>query len=122
MSASIRVSASPAQVRKWAESNVNPKTGNPWIKPGQRGRLGAPVIKAYNAANGVKHTESEYVPTIKHTAKPEKGRKVTRTVNVARVRAAAKYAGVFDKERGTLPKSVLDAYVLGDLKDAPESE
>lgn len=104
----VRVSASPAQVREWAEDQG-------LIKAGQRGRLGAPVIKAYNKANAVKHTETAFVPTIKHTAKPEKGPKVTRTVNVALVRKAAKEAGVFAGERGTLPTSVLDAYVLGTL-------
>lgn len=105
---SVRVSASPKQVREWAEAEG-------LIKAGQRGRLGAEVIKAYNKANAVKHTESEFVPTIRWTAKPEKGRKVTKTVNVNRVRAAAQEAGLTVGKRGTLPKSVLDAYVLGTL-------
>lgn len=104
----VRVSASPAQVRAWAVSQG-------LIKEGQRGRLGAPVIKAYNKAHPVKHSEAGYVPTIKHTAKPEKGRKVTRTVNVTQVRVAAQKAGMKVGARGTLPTSVLDAYVLGQI-------
>lgn len=108
MAASIRVSASPAQVRKWAEDNG-------LIKEGQRGRLGESVKKAYNKSNGVKYVEGAHVKTVKHTAKPEKGRKVTRTVNVALVRKAAVEAGLFDGKRGTLPTSVLDAYVLGQI-------
>lgn len=125
MSASLRVSASPAQVREWAEKTTNPETGLPYLRAGQRGRLGAPVIKAYNKSHAVKHTENAYVPTVKHTAKPAKGRKVTKTINLAQVRAAAQDAGVKVGARGTLPTAVLDAYVLGTLStlaQAPESE
>lgn len=104
----VRVSASPAQVRAWAESQG-------LIKAGQRGRLGAPVIKAYNKSHAVKHTENGYLPTVKHTAKPAKGRKVTKTINVTQVREAAQKAGVKVGSRGTLPTAVLDAYVLGNL-------
>lgn len=107
MSASntVRVSASPSQVRQWAvEQGL--------IKAGQRGRLGAPVIKAYNKAHAVKHSEASFLPTIKHTAKPAKGRKVTRTVNVTQVRSWAAENGLAVGARGTLPTSVLDAYVL----------
>jgi hypothetical protein len=110
MSASntVRVSASPAQVRAWAEAEG-------LIGKGQRGRLGATVIKAYNAKHGVKHTESKFVPTVKHTVKPPKGRKIERTLVIKDVRAAAKAAGVEVGPQGTLSKAVLDAYVLGSL-------
>lgn len=100
-----RVSASPAQVRAWAE-------GQGLIKPGQRGRLGAPVIKAYNKANGVKHTESEYVKTVKHTVKPEKGRKIERTIVVKDARAWGAENGFTVGKQGTLSRALLDAYVL----------
>lgn len=103
----VRVSASPKQVREWAENEG-------LIGKGQRGRLGANVIKAYNKSHAVKHTERQFVPTIKHTAKPAKGRKVTRTVNVTQVRSWARDKGLAVGERGTLPTSVLDAYVLAD--------
>jgi hypothetical protein len=101
----VRVSASSKQVREWAE-----KEG--LIGKGQRGRLGANVIKAYNKSHAVKHTEAKFVQTIKHTAKPAKGRKVTRTVAVPLVRSWAREQGLSVGERGTLPTSVLDAYVL----------
>lgn len=104
----LRVSASPAQVRAWAESEG-------LIGKGQRGRLGQTVIKAYNKAHGVKHTEAKFVPTVKHTVKPPKGRKIERTLNVAAVRKAAAEAGVPVGRQGTLSKAVLDAYVLGTL-------
>ena len=104
----VRVSASPAQVRAWAESEG-------LIKAGQRGRLGAPVIKAYNKAHGTKHTEAKFVKTVKHTVKPPKGRKIERTLVVNEVRKAAGEAGVKVGARGTLPTAVLDAYVLGTL-------
>jgi hypothetical protein len=107
MSASntVRVSASPSQVRAWAEAEG-------LIKAGQRGRLGAPVIKAYNAKHGVKHTESKYAKTVKVTAKPAKGRKVTRTVLIPEVRAWASDNGFKVGPRGTLSAEVLSAYVL----------
>ena len=109
----VRVSASPAQVRSWAE-------GQGLIKSGQRGRLGAEVIKAYNKANGVKHTEAKYVKTVKHTVKPPKGRKIERTLVINDVRKAAAAAGVKVGAQGTLPKAVLDAYVLGTLSTLAE--
>lgn len=111
----VRVSASPKAVRQWAESQG-------LIKAGQRGRLGAPVIKAYNKAHPVKHSEAGYLPTVKHTAKPAKGRKVTKTINVTQVREAALKAGVKVGARGTLPTAVLDAYVLGTLSTLAGSD
>lgn len=111
----VRVSASPAQVREWAE-----KQG--LIKAGQRGRLGAPVIKAYNKAHPVKHTEAKYLPTVKHTVKPPKGRKIERTLVTNEVRKAAVKAGVKVGARGTLPTAVLDAYVLGTLSTLAGSD
>lgn len=104
----VHVSASPTQVRVWAIDNG-------LILAGQRGRLGAEVIKFYNAAHALKHTEHTFVKTVKVSAKPAKGRTVTRTVNVSQVRAAARAAGVEVGARGRLPKSVLDAAVLGTL-------
>lgn len=105
-STQVRVSASPAAVRSWAVAEGI-------LKPGQRGRLGAPVIKAYNAKHGVKHTENKFVDTIKVTAKPAKGRTVTRTVAREAVREWAKAEGLIKAtHRGPLSKSVLSAYVL----------
>jgi hypothetical protein len=105
MSASVRVSASPAQVRSWAE-------GQGLIGKGQRGRLGAAVIKAYNAKNGVKHTESEYVKTVKHAVKPPKGRKIERTIVVKDARAWGAANGFSVGKQGTLSTALLDAYTL----------
>lgn len=104
----IRVSASPKAVRAWAES-----VGA--IPAGQRGRLGADVIAAYNAKNGLKHTEKAFVKTLVVKAKPAKGRTVTKRVSVPDVRAAAKAAGINVGERGRIPQTVLSAYVLGTL-------
>lgn len=105
---SVRVSASPQVVRAWAES-VDA------ISKGQRGRLGADVISAYNAKHGLKAVEASFVKTVRVTAKPAKGRSVTRTVNIAAVRAAANAAGVTVGLRGRINKAVLSAYVLGTL-------
>lgn len=113
MSNSIRVSASPSVVRAWAESvgaiATNADGGH------QRGRLGADVISAYNAKHGLKAVEAAFVKTVKVSAKPAKGRTVTRTVSIPQVRAAARAAGVTVGARGRVPQSVLSAYVLGTL-------
>jgi hypothetical protein len=109
MSNKVRVSASPSVVRAWAEFHD-------LIPTGQRGRLDHEVIEAYNAKNGLKHVEGKFVKTVKVSAKPAKGRTVTRTVSIPAVRAAAiaaNFAGV--GQRGRLSKAVLDAYVLGTL-------
>ena len=105
---SVRVSASPQAVRAWAES-----VGA--ISKGQRGRLGADVISAYNAKNGLKAVEASFVKTVRVSAKPAKGRTVTRTVNIADVRAAANAAGHNVGKRGRLSQAVKAAYVLGTL-------
>ena len=105
---SVRVSASPQVVRAWAES-VDA------ISKGQRGRLGADVIAAYNAKHGLKAVEASFVKTVRVSAKPAKGRTVTKTVNIAQVRAAAVAAGHAVGKRGRLDKAVLSAFVLGTL-------
>lgn len=104
---SIKVSASPADVREWAKANGH--------EVGARGKFSRDLIAAYNKANGLKYRQGQHVPTVKVTAKPEKGRSVTRTVNVAQVRAAAADAGVSVGKRGRLDRKVIDAYVLGTL-------
>lgn len=109
MSKSIKVSAAPADVRKWAAENGH--------TVGKRGKFSTDLIAAYNKANGLKYRQGQHVPTVKVTAKPEKGRSVTRTVNVAQVRQAAAEAGVPVGKRGRLDRKVIDAYVLGTLSD-----
>lgn len=112
MSKSIKVSASPADVRAWAQENGH--------KVGQRGKFSRDLISAYNKANGLKYREGEHVPTVKVSAKPAKGRTVTRTVNMAQVRAAASAAGVPVGKRGRIDRKVIDAYVLGTLDTLAE--
>lgn len=107
MAASIKVSASPADVRVWAADNG--------FTVGKRGKFSRDLISAYNKANGLKYRAGAHVPTVKVTAKPAKGRSVTRTVNVAQVREAAAAAGVPVGKRGRLDRKVIDAYVLGTL-------
>ena len=109
MSKSIKVSAAPADVRKWATDNG--------YTVGKRGKFSTDLISAYNKANGLKYRPGQHVPTVKVTAKPEKGRRVTRTVNMAQVRAAALDAGVPVGKRGRIDSKVIDAYVLGTLSD-----
>lgn len=104
----IAATAAPSSVRMWARDNG--------YNVGTRGRLHPDVIKAYNAAHGLKYREAAHVETVEHTVKPQKGRKVTRKVNIAMVREAAREAGVTVGERGRLPREVLDAYVLGTLR------
>ena len=104
---SIKVSASPADVRTWADEQG--------IPVGKRGKFSDDLIRAYNKAHGLKYRAGEHVPVVKVTAKPAKGRSVTRTINMAQVRAAAREAGVEVGKRGRIDRKVVDAYVLGDF-------
>ena len=112
MAASIKVSAKPADVRAWASANGH--------EVGKRGKFSKELILAFNRANGVKYREGAHVPTVKVSAKPAKGRTVTRTVNMAQVRSAAREAGVPVGKRGRIDRKVVDAYVLGTLSTLAE--
>ena len=113
MSAPKIVATAPASaVRAWAAEQG--------IEAGKRGRLAPQVVKAYNAKHGLKYKEAQHVETVEVTAKPEKGRKSTRKVNVAMVREAALDAGVPVGKRGRISEQVLTAYVLGTLSDLAE--
>ena len=112
MAASIKVSASPADVRAWAADNG--------FNVGKRGKFSQEVISAFNKANGLKYRQGQHVPTVKVSAKPAKGRTVTRTVNMAQVRAAAIEAGVPVGKRGRIDHKVTEAYVLGTLDTLAE--
>ena len=112
--AKIKASASPADVREWARANGH--------TVGTRGRFAPDLIKAFNASHGLKYREAEHVPTVEVTAKPEKGRKVTRKVNIALVREAALAAGVPVGKRGRISQEVVEAYVLGTLDSLATGE
>lgn len=88
------------------------------------GRISDEAAAEYNRANkGRPYKPGQYPgKTITVTAKPEKGRTVTKKVVEREVRAAALAAGVPVGERGALPKEVREAYVLGTLSSlAPAS-
>ena len=103
----IKATASPADVRAWARENGH--------EVGTRGRFAPDLVRAFNASHGLKYREAQHVPTVEVTAKPEKGRKVTRKVNIALVREAALAAGVPVGKRGRISQEVIQAYVLGTL-------
>lgn len=110
-------SVSPATVRSYfAEQGV--------AIPGT-GRIKTEYVKAYNKANkGRPYRPGQFAgETVTVTAKPEKGRAVTRKVLISEVRAAAREAGVPVGSRGRLPREVLTAHVLGTLADlaSPQS-
>lgn len=102
-------SVSPATVRSYFAAQGTPIAST--------GRIKDSDVKAYNKANkGRPYRPTEYKgETVTVTAKPEKGRSVTRKVYVSEVRAAALAAGVKVGERGRLPKGVAEAHVLGTL-------
>lgn len=104
MSNSPRVTASPSAVRAWAREQG--------MQVGTRGKFSPDLIKAYNAANGVKYVEGQHVPTVRHSVKPAKGRTVTRTINPRDARAWAAAAGLTVGKRGRVPQEILDLYVL----------
>src|SRR5690606_22653787 len=100
--------ASPAQVRAFAAEKG--------FQVGARGKFSDELVKAFNTEHRcTPYRAGQFVPTEKHTVKPEKGRKVTRTINLSEVRAAAREAGVQVGARGRIPTQVKDAYVLGTL-------
>ena len=103
----VKVTASPASVREWASEQG--------IKVGTRGKFSRDLIRAFNKAHAVKYSPGNHVAAVKHTAKPDKGRAKTLTINVAQVRAAAAEAGVPVGDRGRVSKAIKDAYVLGTL-------
>lgn len=81
------------------------------------GRISAEHAAQYNKANkGRPYSPGQYKgKQVTVTAKPEKGRAVTRKVYVNEVRASAQAAGVAVGARGRLPQPVLEAAVLGTL-------
>ena len=113
MSKSTTVKATAPVIRKWAEDNG-------LIKPGQRGRLGTDVIKAWNASHSRSQRypltyERKPAPTVKVTAKAPGKAPVTRKVNLMDVRSRAAKAGVFTSTRGRIPQDVLQRAVLGEF-------
>ena len=81
------------------------------------GRISDEAASIYNRANpGKRYKPAQYAgKTFKVTAKPEKGRSVTKVIVEKEARAAAREAGVPVGKRGALPKEVREAYVLGTL-------
>ena len=104
-------SVSPATVRAFFTAKGTP------IAP--TGRISFEDAKVYNKANpGKRYVPAAYEgKTITVTAKPAKGRTVTRKVVESQVREAAREAGVPVGKRGALPKAVREAYVLGTLSN-----
>lgn len=98
-----------SEIRVWLNANGHPQ--------GARGRFTPAGIEAYNAANprakyDAKGTTPAFVKTVVIVAKPEKGRSVSRTLNIGQVRAALALAGTPVGKRGRISKAVLSSYVL----------
>lgn len=108
-------SVSPAVVREFFASQGTPIPST--------GRISDEHTKAYNKANpGKRYVPAGYAgKTFKVTAKPAKGRSVTKVIVESEARAAAIAAGVKVGERGALPKHVREAYVLGTLSSLVEA-
>jgi hypothetical protein len=102
-------SVSPETVRAYFASQGTPIAST--------GRISDADTKVYNKANpGKRYQPAGYAgKTFKVTAKPAKGRSVTKVIVEREARAAALAAGVPVGERGALPKAVREAYVLGTL-------
>jgi hypothetical protein len=105
--ASVKVTATPAEVRAFARAQGLPV--------GKRGRFAPSLVKAFNDASPVKYVEAGHVPAREVTVTAANHRKVTRRVNPAQVRAAAKAAGIEVGARGRLPREVINRFVLGTL-------
>lgn len=105
--ASVKVTASAAQVRTFARENG--------ITVGTRGRFAPDLVKAFNAQSPVKYVEAGHEHTVEVTVKAKNNRALTRRVAPAKVRAAALAAGMKVGERGRLPREAFERYVLGTL-------
>lgn len=104
---SVKVTATAAEVRAFARANG--------IEVGKRGRFAPSLVEAFNAQAETPYVEAGHVHTVTVTAKSKNHRTVTRNVSPAAVRAAAKAAGVEVGKQGRLPRSLMEAYVLGTL-------
>lgn len=101
-----------SEVRAWARTEGNLPEGVPVPKEG-RGRLDTRVVAAFDKA----HPRAKYLPaskapapTVEVKVKPEKGRTVTKRVNVAAARAWASDNGHEVGAKGTLSQAVLVAF------------
>lgn len=106
----------PADVRAWGRENDYDGKTEKAVAKDTKGRLNPALIAAYNAkhkgANA--YSEKEHgVKSITVTAKPVKGRTVTRKVSVPEARKALQAQGVKVGERGSLPKAALASLILG---------
>lgn len=104
---SVKVTARPSEVRAFARANG--------IEVGERGRFAPSLVKAFNDASDVKYVEGGHVHSVTVTAKSKNHRKITRQVNPAEVRAAAKAAGIEVGDRGRLSRDLFERFVLGTL-------
>ncbi len=104
---SVKVTATAAEVRAFARA-----TG---LAVGARGRFSPEVVEAFNAKSPVPYVEGGHVHSVEVTAKSRNHRKITRRVNPAEVRAAAKAAGMKVGDRGRLPREAFERFVLGAL-------
>jgi hypothetical protein len=105
--ASVKVTATPAEVRAFARAQG--------IPVGKRGRFAPSLVKAFNDQSKVKYVEAGYVKAREVTVTAANHRKVTRRVSPAEVRAAARAANISVGDRGRLPQSVIESYILGTL-------
>lgn len=105
-STKIQASAPASAVRAWLV-----ETGQ--IDASQkRGKFSVEQIASYNSKHGLKYRQGQFVSTVTVSAKPAKGRTVTRKVNVEQVRAWAIEQGIEVGARGRLSQDVLAAFVL----------
>lgn len=105
--ASVKVTATPAEVRAFARAQGLPV--------GTRGRFAPSLVKAFNDQSKVKYVEAGHIPAREVTVTAANHRKVTRRVSPAQVRAAARAAGVEVGDRGRLPREIVEKFVLGTL-------
>lgn len=106
---------SASDVRAWGREQNASGADFKGTEPGTRGRLNPALVAAYNkahkGANAFKGNKA-HVSSVTVTAKPAKGRAVTKRVNVAEARAALAAQGIAVGKRGRLPKAALTGLIL----------
>ena len=105
--ATVQSGPERSAIRGWLNANGFPQ--------GSRGRFTPAGVEAWNETfphAKYSKTTPAFVKTVVVSAKPEKGRSISRTLNIGQVRAALVASGAPIGKRGRISKATLASFVL----------
>lgn len=105
-----------SEVRAWGRDNDFKGKTDAMVAKGTKGKLNPALIAGYNAKHkgaNAYSVKDRAVKSITVTAKPAKGRSVTKRVSNPEARKALAAQGVKVGARGRLPKAALASLILG---------